>query len=118
MPYIPRNARSAAERSPINKAELTYALTALVHAYVDAKGQTFDTMADAVAALECSKLEFYRTVQGPYEDTKRMANGSISDLDKLRQTYQELFEEAKKKAEKAFPTAGRSLNADPSGPPA
>jgi len=32
--------------------------------------------------LECAKLELYRMIAAPYEDTKIKENGSVSDLDK------------------------------------
>ena len=94
MPYIPENARGSAAANPLNKAELTYALTKLIHNYVEYHGQNFNTMSDTLAAVECAKLEFYRTVVGPYEDRKRASNGSISTLDKTGPEVLKMAEEA------------------------
>ena len=35
------------------------------------------TIGDVVNAMECAKLEFYRRVAAPYEDTKIKENGDV-----------------------------------------
>jgi len=38
---------------------------------------------DAIGALECAKLELYRRVAAPYEDTKIAENGDVYDPELL-----------------------------------
>lgn len=37
----------------------------------------FDNASNALAAVECAKLEFYRRILAPYEDKKIGENGDI-----------------------------------------
>ena len=83
MPYIPQNARISAEVKPLNGAELNYAISKIVHEFIENYGLSYKTIAEAGFALEGAKLEFHRTVVGPYEDLKRKRNGSISSLDEV-----------------------------------
>lgn len=80
MPYINENQRPAA--TPIGKAaadpgELNFQLTVLVSAYLERHRLSYNTINDIVGALEGAKLEFYRRVAVPYEDTKIDQNGDV-----------------------------------------
>jgi hypothetical protein len=95
MPYIKADDRRRFERTveafkaqtwrtdaPVpSVGDLNYVITSICHAYVSAHGLCYATLNEVVGALECAKLEAYRTVVGPYEDTKIAVNGPISMLD-------------------------------------
>ena len=88
MPYITRTRRAnldpdikALAGRISGKAQLNYAITKLVHLYVDAGIVNYDAFSDVEGTLQCVSKEFYRTVVAPYEDKKRKENGSISSLD-------------------------------------
>jgi hypothetical protein len=68
--------RTKAAAMPEDSGELTFALTKvcldyLTHTY------RFEDLAQAIAALECTKLELYRRVVAPYEDYKKEQNGDV-----------------------------------------
>lgn len=67
----------------ISVGEINYILSSIIHAWVDtlSSRMSYAVMSEAISALECAKLEFYRTVMAPYEDKKRAENGSVSFLD-------------------------------------
>ena len=79
MPYIPSKDRLRAAETPATPGELTFAITALIDAYLAcAPGAiNFEKRGDVVLALECAKLEFYRRVLAPYEDRKCKDNGDV-----------------------------------------
>lgn len=90
IPYIEREAR--AELDPAidqladqirtgafrttDEGELNYILSRLVHEWLGINPRYADYNA-VVGVLECCKLELFRTAIAPYEDSKRVANGSI-----------------------------------------
>ncbi len=57
--------------------ELNYLITMLCKEYWDAHGPAYQTINDIVGALEGAKLEFYRRIAVPYEDTKIKQNGDV-----------------------------------------
>jgi hypothetical protein len=61
-------------RSP---GELNFALSTLINNYFDRRGGRYQTINDIIGALESAKLEFYRRVAAPYEDTKIQENGDV-----------------------------------------
>lgn len=79
MPYIKRLARISLQEGfdPETPGELNYTLTRTCHRYLENRGQKYDTYAEIVSALECAKLELYRRLIAPYEDTKIEANGDV-----------------------------------------
>lgn len=89
MPYISRERRVAITcggEHPKSVGELNYAITMLVQRYVrrnaiagdKISGQpTYQDVNDVLGALEGAKLEFYRRVAAPYEDTKIAQNGDV-----------------------------------------
>lgn len=82
MPYINRQTREYLKtHAPETVGELTFALSKICHDYIGGRVR-FSCLAEVLAALEATKLEFYRCVLGPYEDLKRRENGSVSLLDR------------------------------------
>lgn len=79
MPYIEPKDRIAAAVAPLTAGELNYAITKLVIGFVRAKGLSYQTISDALGALDGAKAEFYRRVAVPYENMKIVANGDVYD---------------------------------------
>lgn len=88
MPYIPQELRDRYEPalqelaqlltdtgriSPSN-GEVNYVISSLLDRIC---GTNYDGRAEAIKALECAKLEFYRKVLAPYEDGKEKENGEV-----------------------------------------
>ena len=57
--------------------ELNWAFTDTITCYIRNKGLSYQTINDIVGALEGAKLEFYRRIAVPYEDTKIIENGDV-----------------------------------------
>ena len=88
MPYIKKEDRPiikniVEELSNVLKTEgeYNYAITLLLHNYIKQKGKNYTNMNNATGIIECVKKEFYRVVVAPYEDEKRILNGSVSEID-------------------------------------
>lgn len=62
---------------PQSPGELNYALTAVCLDYLALRGMSYATISEVVAALECSKMEFYQRVVTPFESEKRTQNGDV-----------------------------------------
>jgi hypothetical protein len=84
MPYIDGSANNRinlepeSERDAMTAGELTFQLTSLCDRYLlNGEGLNFQSIAEAVAALECTKLELYRRLAAPYEDQKIQINGDV-----------------------------------------
>jgi hypothetical protein len=79
MPYIPGYRRDALAPivTPETAGELNYAFTAIALAYIHKEGLTYQHVNDVIGALEGAKLELYRRLVVPYEDTKIQQNGDI-----------------------------------------
>ena len=81
MPYVDSQAREKLQvstlRCALTTGGLTYQLTQIVSGYVARQGLGFDALSEAVAALECAKLELYRRIVAPYEDVKCAENGDV-----------------------------------------
>jgi hypothetical protein len=81
MPYVKQDRRDvlrpSADVFPKVAGELNYQFTELALNYVLAHGLSYKTINDIVGALEGAKLEFYRRVAAPYEDTKIKENGDV-----------------------------------------
>lgn len=89
MPYIMKHYRPAfdvhlKEIGPHTTApgDLNYCITVLIHEYLKAHGVSYSTMNDCIGVLEAAKMEFYRRVVAPYEDTKIKENGDVDILRK------------------------------------
>ena len=81
MPYINETRRiqllNTETDHPRVSGELNYCITQLLLDYWDFHGPSYQIINDIIGALEGAKLEFYRRVAGPYEDTKIKQNGDI-----------------------------------------
>lgn len=69
---------------PATQGELNYIITCAIHSYVMECGTAYVTINGVVGVLECVKQEFYRVVATPFEEGKRLANGPVSWLDRIR----------------------------------
>lgn len=83
MPYIKKETRyelfheNGSIEIPETPGELNFMITTLCTNYRDSKGLSYQTVNDIIGALEGAKLEFYRRVVAPYEDTKIIENGDV-----------------------------------------
>lgn len=82
MPYIKKSLREEidAGKTPETTGELTYVLYSQCMEYLTrfvASEPRFDDYAEAIAALECTKLELYRRAVAPYEEGKIAENGDL-----------------------------------------
>lgn len=85
MPYIRQIRRDKFRKMgesghhPIteNPGDLNYEFTLKIKKYIEVNGLSYQTINDIVGALEGAKLEFYRRVAAPYEDTKIKENGDV-----------------------------------------
>lgn len=77
MPYIRVDQRRTARLRPEGAGPLCYALCNQIQEYRIRLGDSFATYADILAALEATKMEFYRRVVAPYEDTKCQEHGDV-----------------------------------------
>jgi len=79
VPYIPENERHQIVTMGNYKGpgQLNYLITQLLVEYQSCKGLSYQTINDILGALEGAKLEFYRRVAVPYENTKLSENGDV-----------------------------------------
>lgn len=83
MPYIKQERRAALltgyddrNESPSVAGELNFNITFLINEYFR-DHHNYQGINDIIGALEGAKLEFYRRVAAPYEDTKIVENGDV-----------------------------------------
>lgn len=78
-PYIdPTRREEIAEGGfPRSAGELNYRFTKEIQKFLKLKGESYETYNAVVGALENCKLEFYRRIVAPYEDTKIKKNGDV-----------------------------------------
>lgn len=83
MPYITKDRKIGLPdlkySMPHNPGELNYIITRLVHGYAQRGGLNYQKINDVIGALEGAKLEFYRRVAMPYENSKIQTNGDVYD---------------------------------------
>lgn len=80
MPYIPQDQRLHVINSlePDGPGELNFLITSLIDGYMRSQGGThYYNINEVVGVLECAKLELYRRIAAPYEDTKIEQNGDV-----------------------------------------
>lgn len=80
MPYVSQVSRPHLDndsRRPVGAGELNYKVTKLVDAWITDEGLSYASINAAIGVLECAKLELYRRIAAPYEDTKIVANGDV-----------------------------------------
>ena len=87
MPYIKQNRRHALNitiealvSQLATRGEYNYAITRLIHSFIQEGVMGYSVLNDAVGILECAKQELIRTVVSPYEDEKIAENGPINVL--------------------------------------
>jgi hypothetical protein len=61
---------------PHTAGELNYKLTSVINDYLG-DGLSYAKLNEVIGALECAKLELYRRLAAPYEDTKIQENGDV-----------------------------------------
>jgi len=57
--------------------DLNYIITTIIKKTLDRQGERYQTLNAVVGSLECCKLELYRRLISPYEDTKVKSNGDV-----------------------------------------
>lgn len=80
MPYINSERRSLLAdgmMAPLNTGDLNFALSQVVREYLDRNAKSYQTYNDVIGVLEALKLEIYRRLVAPYEDTKIIENGDV-----------------------------------------
>lgn len=78
MPYIKEVDRQELTfREPKTAGELNYKITQLCTAFILQHGENYGNINSVVGVLECAKMEFYRRLAAPYEDTKIAENGDV-----------------------------------------
>ena len=87
MPYIKQEDRHFFdEKISFNNiaiqtpGELNYFLSKIVDHYISAHGKNYNSINDVIGVLECTKLELYRRIVAPYEDSKMQQNGDVYTL--------------------------------------
>ena len=84
MPYITDDSKTeimSKGLKEINAGQLNYTLTQLIKGYLGTNFN-YQRINDVLGALEGAKLEFYRRVVVPYEETKILANGDVYETKK------------------------------------
>ena len=80
MPYIDQSRRCGLDSGNLQASsagDLNYMFTTLSLVYLENKGKSYQTINDIVGALEGCKLELYRRLAAPYEDSKAKINGDV-----------------------------------------
>jgi hypothetical protein len=63
--------------SPSVAGELNFALSQVIKDYLKTHATNYQTYNDVIGVLEALKLEIYRRLVAPYEDTKIIENGDV-----------------------------------------
>ena len=79
MPYIQDRRKRLKEGTalPQNAGELNFMVCVLADGYLARKGLSYAVVNEVTGAIECAKLEIYRRIAAPYEDTKIKENGDV-----------------------------------------
>jgi hypothetical protein len=84
MPYIKNDERPFFDEKLHFKVtaihdpgELNYCITKLIDHYISSHGKNYANLNEVIGVLECAKLELYRRIIAPYEDTKISDNGDV-----------------------------------------
>jgi hypothetical protein len=80
MPYVDERSKELFEMvslpmGEVTVGELNYGITKLVDAWLMDQGISYSSINAAIGVLECAKLELYRRIAAPYEDSKKAING-------------------------------------------
>ena len=79
MPYIPEINRKSLTNGkfvPVDAGELNFLITYLCDQYIKSE-LNYSRINEVIGVLECAKLELYRRIAAPYEDTKILENGDV-----------------------------------------
>ena len=57
--------------------DLNYAITKLLHGFIETNGERYESYNSAIGVLDCASKEFYRRKIVPYEELKIKENGDI-----------------------------------------
>ena len=81
MPYIPDESKNNLMKTGHirNAGELNFIFTEMLQAYIEDKGESYQTYNDIMGALMGAMLELYRRRIGQYEDKKIAENGDVYD---------------------------------------
>lgn len=85
MPYIEPSMRNHLDPTRRPNAvgdadgpgDLNFQITRLCDEFLARKGTSYFTLNTVIGVLECAKLELYRRVAAPYEDSKIKHNGDV-----------------------------------------
>jgi hypothetical protein len=88
MPYIKEHTREVLDQAmddltwfTLTEGELNYVITRLLLYYLKYHGGvSYAKLNSLVGVLECAKLELYRRMAAPYEDSKNEVNGEVYEL--------------------------------------
>ena len=82
MPYVRSSDRPLIHITPSPNlvGPLTYVLTDICARYLAAFPLSYSRWGDVVTALESTKLELYRRLIAPYEDSKRYEHGDVEGI--------------------------------------
>ncbi len=85
MPYIrdvlgTRDGLIEGETLPGCAGDLNFLFTHHVNEFLKLRGLSYSNINEAIGALECAKMELYRRIAAPYEDTKIEDNGDVYDF--------------------------------------
>ena len=71
MPYIKKEEQQKVNSGKLDTCgDLNFAINQLVSDYLKQHGFNYQACNDVIGSLECAKLEIYRRVVSPYEDSK------------------------------------------------
>ena len=79
MPYIEAGIRESLEqgRKPTKPGELNYLMSQLIKSYLAMRGLNYTSLNDVIGVLDCIKMEVYRRIAAPYENTKMSEHGDV-----------------------------------------
>ena len=80
MPYLPYYKRHALDQVayPTDAGDINYMISQIINKFIAYRGGLkYAVINEIVGALECAKLEMYRRLAAPYEDTKIDENGDV-----------------------------------------
>ena len=80
MPYISKERRNAIDMfvvgEPSTSGEINYLISMVIKGYLG-PNPNYERFNSAIGVLEAAKLELYRRMVAPYEDTKIAENGDV-----------------------------------------
>lgn len=85
MPYLTKEDKERLNAVPVpqNGGELNYLVTRIIKNYIGkielGSRLNYQAINDVLGALEGAKLEYYRRIGVPYENTKLSLNGDVYD---------------------------------------